>query len=102
MPLYDHKYRRQSAHRNNGAFEIYETNFKVDKAKKAPSLTKLNTKNRAALLKQKLIVYISRLQKCVLNMISTPKLAPRVNKIAPKGQKKCKRGHKCGQYKNKK
>ena len=66
-------------------------------AKKDPNLTKIKKKkDRAALLKQKFIAYISRLQKYVLNLISTPKIA---QKIVPKGSKQCKRGPKCDRIK---
>ena len=34
---------------------------------------------------KKMIVYISRLQKCFLNFISTPKIGPKDKKITPKG-----------------
>ena len=37
---------------------------------------------------KKLIVYISRLQKCVLNLTSTQKIAPKDQKNSPEGPKK--------------
>ena len=44
-------------------------------------------KDRAALSKQKIVVYISRLQKCVLNLILTKK-KPKWQTNVPKGPKK--------------
>ena len=52
-------------------------------AKKAPNLTESKTKSNTVLRKQKLIVYISRIQKCVLSLILTPKIAPKGPKRAP-------------------
>ena len=46
--------------------------------------------NRAVLPKPKLIDYIGRFQKLFLNLTTTPKLAPKDQKIAPKGLKSAK------------
>ena len=60
-------------------------------------MVKLKTKDMAVFPKPKLVV-----PKMFLNQTPTPKIAPKDQRIVPKGPKKCKGGPKCGWLKNKK